>query len=264
MSDILQEAEKDAIQNTSCFELRLDAFSGPLDLLCHLVENRELNPAKVNLTELITQYIAFLAKCKETSLNELADFFSFASRIILRKVRALLPDSSESIESEELFFEDDIEADEEELMRILENFRPYRNASVWLLKSQAERERYFVRIPDEEVSPFYDLGDLYGLSAKWWELIDRYNERKRTYRYEDDSPWDDIPDGAAEEHQVERRMEELTAEITRGRIALSGLLTENNKKILVVTLLALLEMSRLGIIRLTQNETLGDVWIVSV
>ena len=38
------------------FEVQLGAFSGPLDLLCHLVESREMNPANINLTELVSQY----------------------------------------------------------------------------------------------------------------------------------------------------------------------------------------------------------------
>ncbi|MEG1799182.1 MAG: segregation/condensation protein A, partial [Synergistaceae bacterium] len=108
------------------FEVRLEAFSGPLDLLCHLVESREVDPSKLNLTELVSQYVSFLINSGRTSLNDMADFFSFASRLLLRKVHSLFPSQlSEEEESPDEIYEDT----EEELLRLLEAFHPYRNAA---------------------------------------------------------------------------------------------------------------------------------------
>lgn len=242
------------------FEVRLEAFSGPLDLLCHLVESREVDPSKLNLTELVSQYVSFLVNSGRTSLNDMAEFFSFASRLLLRKVHSLFPSQlSEEEESPDEIYEDT----EDELLRLLEAFRPYRNAASHLAELQSRRERCFTRISDEDAAPFYDLGDLYGLASKWWELLDRYNESRRNSSYEDEDPWDDIPDAVPEERKVEQIMDELMCRIKDKKITLREILTERDKKILIVTLLALLEMSRLGMINLTQSETLGDVEIVS-
>ncbi len=59
-------------------------------------------------------------------------------------------------------------------------------------------------------------------------------------------------------------MEELLRSIRKKELSLRDLLEERNKKILIVTLLALLEMSRLGMVRITQSETLGDVLVAAV
>ena len=80
----------------------------------------------------------------------------------------------------------------------------------------------------------------------------------------EESIWDDIPDAIPEERQVEQRMEELLRSIRKKELSLRDLLEERNKKILIVTLLALLEMSRLGMVRITQSETLGDVLVAAV
>lgn len=246
------------------FEVKLGAFSGPLDLLCHLVDNREMNPANLNLTELVSQYVKFLIESERTTLNEMAEFFSFASRLLLRKVHSLFPNK----QLEELDTETDAEdyiQTEEELLQILENFRPYRNAASFLSVRQQQREKCFTRVWDEETAPFYDLGDLYGLSVKWWELLEQYDERRRdSLCGTDDNVWDEIPDATPAECSVESRMEELAAELKGNRVFLRDLLLEKNKKYLIVTLLALLEMSRLGIVDLIQSETLGDVEIASV
>ena len=245
------------------FEVQLGAFSGPLDLLCHLVEGREMDPAQLNLTELVSQYVSFLVNSKRTTLNEMAEFFSFASRLLLRKVHSLFPRQRDAVEEEELHDEEPF-ADEEELRRMLEAFRPYRKASVHLAVLQRERERSYVRIADEESTPFYDLGDLYGLASLWWQLLDRYNEKRCLGDFNEESLWEDIPDAIPEERQVEERMEELLRSIRKKELSLRDLLEEKNKKILIVTLLALLEMSRLGMVRIKQSETLGDVFVAAV
>lgn len=244
------------------FEVQLGAFSGPLDLLCHLVESREMNPANINLTELVSQYVKFLLEGEKTTLNEMAEFFAFASRLLLRKVHSLFPSRIGDDVNPDVDEQDYIET-EEELQQMLENFRPYRNAAALLAFKQQQREKSFIRIWDEDTTPFYDLGDLYGLSMKWWELLEQYNERHRNMDYEENNVWDEIPDAVPEERQVEARMEELMSELKGKRIALKELLQERNKKNLIVTLLALLEMSRLGMVQLIQHETLGDVEIAS-
>ncbi len=259
----LQKRElKENQEDQNGFEVQLGAFSGPLDLLCHLVDSREMDPTRLNLTELVTQYVQFLLNSKRTTLNEMAEFFSFASRLLLRKVHFLFPSQQEQEMEKEINDEDYFET-EEELSRMLENFRPYRNAAAKLAQFQHERERSFIRITDEESTPFYDIGDLYGLASLWWEMLNRYNERMRNDGYTDDSVWDDIPDALPEERQVEQRMEELLQQIKGKKLNLGDLIHEKNRKVLIVTLLALLEMSRLGMVHISQSETLGDVVIAT-
>ncbi|MDD4159572.1 MAG: ScpA family protein [Synergistaceae bacterium] len=263
MTELQGLSHKNEKADRNGFEVQLGAFSGPLDLLCHLVESREMNPAELNLTELVSQYVRFLVSSKRTTLNEMAEFFSFASRLLLRKVHSLFPAQRDTADQQDLL-DEDIFTDEEELRRMLEVFRPYRNGAAYMAALQRERERSFIRIADDESIPFYDLGDLYGLASLWWQLLDRYNEKRKIGDYCEESLWDDIPDAIPEERQVEERMEELLRSIRKKELGLSDLLGEKNKKMLIVTLLALLEMSRLGMVRITQSETLGDVLVAAV
>lgn len=250
-------------EETKGFEVQLGAFSGPLDLLCHLVESREMDPSKLNLTDLVAQYVSFLLGSNRTTLNEMAEFFAFASRLILRKVRSLFPTSIVEDNSEIMDYDEDYIQTEEELQRLLEGFIPYRNATLYLTSCQQKREESFTRVFDEETSPFYDLGDLYGLSTRWWQLLDEYNERIRDVNAGQEELWNDIPDTIPEERQVEERMYELFTEIKIKKLFLSEILHEKNKKLLIVTLLALLELSRLGKINLIQQKTWGDVEIAA-
>ncbi len=263
MTEQSETVTKNEKEDLSGFEVQLGTFSGPLDLLCHMVESREMDPAQLNLTELVSQYVRFLVNSKRTTLNEMAEFFSFASRLLLRKVHSLFP-AQRDADEDEYIPDEDMYTDEEELRRMIEIFRPYRNAAAYLASLQRERECSFIRIADEENTPFYDLGDLYGLASLWWQLLDRYNKNRNLGDYCEESIWDDIPDAIPEERQVEQRMEELLRSVRKKELSLRDLLEEKNKKILIVTLLALLEMSRLGMVRITQPETLGDVLVAAV
>jgi segregation and condensation protein A len=247
------------------FEITLEEFSGPLDLLCHLVETSAIDASSVKLTDVLSQYVSYLLISNKATLYELAEFFSLASRILIGKVRSLLPriddggaDTDADPDAEDSFA--DGELTEETLASALERFKPYRNAAARLEAMKAERERSFVRISDEGGPPWFDLGDLYGLSTLWWNLIEEYS-RSRARSARDDF-MDEIPDAVPQEIQVDSRMDdirELLAE--RGTVTMSAALARFGAGALIVTLLALLEMSRLGAIRLTQTEEWGDIGI---
>ena len=66
--------------------------------------------------------------------------------------------------------------------------------------------------------------------------------------------WDEIPDAVPEERQIEERMDELMRIVAGRRLPLGELLAERSKKTLIVTLLALLELSRLGMVHIIQRR----------
>lgn len=251
----------------SIFHVTLGDFSGPLDLLCHLVESREMDVSSVKLTDVLSQYVSYLLIAQKASLAELAEFFSLASRLLLRKVRSLLPrvDGSEDAASEYADEDDadllaDAEMDEAALQALIERFKPYRAAAAKLMCMKDAREKSFVRISDEGGPPWFDIGDLYGLSRLWWSLIE---EHSRQGAAETESGFMlEIPDAVPEEVLVERRMDEVHALLREfGRTTLRELLGHFPSGSLIVTLLALLEMSRLGKLDLLQAHAWEDVEI---
>ncbi len=263
------EPSASSAETTPAFQVTLGDFSGPLDLLCHLVESRAMDVSKVKLTDVLTQYVSYMVAAKKATLAELAEFFSLASRLLLRKVRALLPrvNGGEEAEAEYVDEEDadilsDAELDEETLAALLERFKPYRAAAGRLALLKEARERSFVRISDEGGPPWYDLGDLYGLATLWWGLIEERTRRRATGT--EAGFMLEIPDAVPEEVLVEQRMGEVRDFLReRGHMTLRGLLEHFPPRSLIVTLLALLELSRLGMLDLIQGEAWGDVEIAA-
>lgn len=248
------------------FEVHLDSFSGPLDLLCHLVEAREFDALKLNLTEVVQQYISFLVNAKGATLNEMADFFAFASRLVLRKVNSLFPRGAEECDSADSGGEEgELIMNEEELAEIIARYRPYRAAARHLGELKEKRDKCFLRVTDEEENYYYDIGNLDALALKWWETLALYEERISAEKFGNDTMiWDEIPDAVPEERQIEQRMDELLSLLRGGSLSFGALLAEKNAKTVIVTLLALLEMSRLGMVHIIQTETLGGVEVAAV
>lgn len=72
-------------------EIKLEQFSGPLDLLLQLIEEQELDISQIALSQVTEQYFHYLDKLEENRSEELADFLVIATKLVYLKSRQLLP-----------------------------------------------------------------------------------------------------------------------------------------------------------------------------
>ena len=90
------------------FTVQLPVFEGPLQLLLHLIESRQLDILTVSLAELADGYVTHLARHPVDAAN-LAEFVAIAAQLIYLKSRRLLPNEPLPVAG------DDDEPSEEEL-----------------------------------------------------------------------------------------------------------------------------------------------------
>ena len=252
------------------FDISVEGFSGPLDLLCSLVESRQMEASRIKVRQLVRIYGVYLARTKRASVETIAEFFYMAAGLLLSKTRSLLPGAEPGPEEE-------IEVDEEALMETLVRYRPYRVASHWLWGRLEEQSRCFRRPAqgtaeaggEEALDLEYDVGDLYFLARVWWGVFERHNrersrERERLLE-EEAADWDGFAEAAPDEALIEDRIAELDGRLAReGTLFLSALCrAAHSVKLLVVTLLALLEMCRMGRVRIEQEELFADVKVLA-
>lgn len=253
------------------FEVAIEGFSGPLDLLCHLVESRQMQASRIKVAHLVRIYGAYLARTRSASVETIAEFFFMVAGLLLEKTRSLLPDLSEETSPDD----EDSGLDEEALLETLARYRPYREAARWLWDRREAELRRFRRIVEDSDVPAageleYDIGDLYILSRIWWGLFERYTrshrqERSRLWEEADAVDWDGVPEALPEESQIQSRIEELEERLTQESVLSLRLLcgAAGSVKLLVVTLLALLEMCRMGKISIEQENLFSDVKILA-
>jgi len=79
------------MERSSAYQVQLDVFSGPLDLLLHLIEQEQLDITAISLAKVTDQYVAYLQMVQERRADDLTEFVAIAARLLLIKSRALLP-----------------------------------------------------------------------------------------------------------------------------------------------------------------------------
>ena len=84
------------------YKVQFPVFEGPLDLLLHLVKKQEVDIYDVNLTQLATEFIAYVDVMRELDLELAGEFLVMASTLMWIKSRELLPvDQQAQTEGEE-------------------------------------------------------------------------------------------------------------------------------------------------------------------
>lgn len=255
----------------SDIEVSIDGFTGPLDLLCHLVESRQMQASKIKVAQLVRIYGAYLSKTRNASAEVISEFFFMAASLLLQKVLSLLPsnkDNELSIGSDESY--DDI-ISEEELYARMSRFSPYRTVTGRLLERKEKQGRRFKRIYfeandgyDENRNPAYELGDLYSLSVIWWGLFEGIRKKKETEIefLDEDESWDGVPGSLPDEDRIQTRIDEIIEKLrVSPALLLSNLVSVRSVSAVVVTILALLELCRMKKITVIQEELFGEVRI---
>lgn len=75
------------------YQLKLDKFEGPFDLLLQLIEKEELDITQISLAKITDTFLGYLEEIEETKPDELADFLVIAAKLLLIKSSLLLPGS---------------------------------------------------------------------------------------------------------------------------------------------------------------------------
>jgi segregation and condensation protein A len=75
----------------SGFVVSLDKFSGPLELLLKLIEDKNLEITEISLSSVTEDYLAWVNQARENYLENVADFLQIAATLLLIKSRSILP-----------------------------------------------------------------------------------------------------------------------------------------------------------------------------
>ena len=119
-------------------ELDLDAFEGPFDLLLTLVLKEQLEPAEIDVADIVVAFVQHLTARDRIDLEACGEFLVLVAALLEIKARQLFPD--EDAELAEL----EPEEAAEELARRLAEYRRMKEAAAWLAERLAsERDRWF-------------------------------------------------------------------------------------------------------------------------
>jgi len=226
------------------FALSLPIFEGPLQLLLHLIESRQLDVLSVPLAEVADAYVQHLARHPVDAAN-LSEFVTIAAQLILLKSRRLLPGAPLPA-----LIEGDDEPDEEELRRRLLEYRVLRDAAQLLGERDlaAPLQRREPRDSDLPQVPSSPLPAL---------LLSDALERLAAVPEPEPAP----PQLLARELTIGNQIGALREAMGRGgRVVLQAFLAAcGTRTEVAVSVLAALELVRRRQVRVTQETTFGPI-----
>jgi len=235
------------------YQVNIQQFEGPLDLLLHLIRQAEIDICDIFVSEITAQYLSYMEQFESIDMDRASEFLTMAATLVYIKSRQLLPrPPKETEEAEE-------EDPEEVLIRQLRDYKAFKEAGAALQEKFLAARDSLTRLPEDVPLPPQKI-DLDGatmdkLYAAFLSILDRA----------------EIAEKNAKLHRV--RPDNFTVRSQLGKIRsilrdaseprrFEDLFSENAGKMeIIVTFMALLEMIAHGEIHLKQSEPYAPITV---
>ena len=235
---------------TKKYNIRIDKFEGPLDLLCHFIEVNKMDIYDVNINEITDQYIDYINQMEQMDLEVTSEFLIMASNLLYLKSKKLLPRQEEA---EEMLTE-------EELIQRIIDYKKYKESTTGLNSLyQENNKRIFVskeekiELPKQDLEVKQDYHDL----AKIYSKILENNKVKMNRNAKN---IDKI--ALVENYSVGDTVKTMFRELIRkSNFVFNNLFSPKKCKPqeVVTAFSGLLEMSRRDKVTTNQEELFGDI-----
>lgn len=235
------------------YTVRLEkVFQGPMDLLLHLVREQEVEIQEIEIAKVLDGYLGYLKSLDELDIEYAGDFLVMAATLMAIKSRSLLP-------RDEVELDDDLDPRDELIQRLLE-YKRYKGTAQDLEERWHERARLHARgyrseAKDHQEEPTLDLGEL-----TTWDLLAAFSRLMRETRR------DHAHHVTAEARPLRFYVEHMAESIrAKGSFSLRQLVESFeegfSRDALVGSFCALLELVKLGLVRVGQDAVSADIRI---
>ena len=231
------------------YRVQISEFEGPLDLLLHLIKKNEVDIYNIPIAAITRQYLEYMDLLKELNLDIAGEFLVMAATLLQIKSRMLLPLTQEEEEAE-------VEDPRAELVRRLLEYQRYRDASQLLsCRNLLGRDIFARKFDSQEVADLKPEDE--PADVELFELLEAF--QRVLSRISIDTFHDVVADGVSIADRISEVLSVLHAE---KNIPFDSLFADGmTRDLLVVTFLSILELAKMKLIRVTQVENLGSIWL---
>jgi segregation and condensation protein A len=241
----------ETVQQGNSYNVKVPVFEGPMDLLLHLIKENKIDIYDIPISVITKQYLDYLGLMKELNLEIASEFLVIAATLIYIKSRMLLP-KDETIETEE---QEDPRAG---LVQRLLEYQAFKEASGELRKREEVWTGAYMRPPLEmdkaKLEP--DL-ETYLFEVHLFDLVGALNKILSK------APPEEVritKETLTVKDRIAAILDMVELEKT---VKFEALFEEDSSRIhIIITFLALLEILRLGIVRVYQDGQFKAIWII--
>lgn len=244
--------------NTTQFTIKTDAFEGPLDLLLSLIEKRKLFINDISLSKVADDYIEHINKMGELPVGMTAHFILVASTLILIKSRSLLPSIQLSQEEEGSI---------EDLEKRLKLYKKFKELS-YHVQQRFGSKIIFSKSNDPDIPIIFSPDKEISVQS----ILNAVRNTISNLPKKESLPQTVVEKIISLEEMIERLTEKVSNELkmsfsdfTKNHGDATGskhkALSREEKKNIIVSFLALLELVKQGILEATQERMEEDIHI---
>ena len=218
-------------------DVRLDLFEGPVELLLYLVRKNELDATDVPVGRLTDDFLAAVRQASQLDMESAADFLMMAAVLLRLKTRALLPRSPE----------EDLTTPTVSLDQIMDEFRRYQQVARLLSDKESERRLLYPRAGESPRSKLAESEDVVALAAALKRVLSKLT-----------------PERVAQIAPPKVRLEDKIADLRRvmrerRSVDFEEVVTGTTVAEVIVLFIAVLELVRLGELRVRQQAEFGTI-----
>lgn len=227
-------------------QVKVQQFSGPLDLLLQLIEEQKMDITQISIAAVTEQFLQHIKRLETIEPTTLADYLSIAAKLLVIKSKSILPTL-------------ELDPEEQEAARDLETqlllYKQFKEAAKYLKKLDNRRKQSFTRevgfeekinfYPDPEVS----TDTLYQAVLKVLSGLEEINN---------------LPKGTVKEAiSIQEKINSLQSMISEQIETRLGdiIKTAKDKTEVIVTFLALLELIKQKILTVEQEQIFSEIII---
>lgn len=210
--------------------ITIDNFSGPLDLLLHLVKESNIDVLDIKVEEITDKYLTYIKSQKELNINISSSYLVLSAELMYLKSKSLLPQNKNNEE------ENDEEITREKLINKLLEYKKYKEITSVFKTLEEERKNIYIKGPEKINNYIENTISGEGTVEDLMEAFKKFLERKEL-----EKPLETTI--TTKEYSIKERKKSIkNILIEKKKATLEELLEEYNKPYIVVTFLSILEM----------------------
>jgi segregation and condensation protein A len=230
------------------YQIRIESFQGPLDLLLYLVKRNEVDIRDIPIKQVTEQYLAYIQVLQGIDVEQAGDFLVMAATLMEIKSKMLLPRPEEAALEEE--------DPRLGLVKQLIEYKQFKEAAA-LLEARAENQSHRLARQPLDPSNQADPSKQTLREVELWDLVSAFGRiMQETLAQQPQSiVGDPTPVHVYMDYIVDRLKREF-------RVSFADLFVPPHiRSRLVGLFLALLELMKGRLVRAEQDEAFGDIWL---
>lgn len=234
------------------YKVTIKDFEGPLDLLLHLVKETKMDIYEIDTNIIIEEYLKYIESMQDLNIDIASEFLVMAAELIHLKSKMLLNIKEETEETDEYTI-----TSEEDLKNKIIEYEKFKNMSEVFKSLEATRNEVYTKVP-ENLQKITDTNIVNDGSITIQDLMDAFLAYQNRLKFS--KPLNTRI--TKKELSVSDRKNKIRNILsTKKKVEFTELFEDFSKDYIVVTFLAILDMSKNSEILLTQTNNFDKIMI---